>query len=184
MGQVERRWAFSAAPPPGVPMPKLMKSSTTAEPASRKNAAPHVESAADPSIVIRAKMRQRRERDGETRSAEAARPRPAAETGKAEPIALNVSAEEGMRYYTAILGREPVLDPTAPDVFAGMNLHLEEMRSWRGDLSRIVRGEIARQLQLKLDRQATWRELMEAMTQVASRRIEEARQRLRRRNAA
>lgn len=167
-------------------MPRLMKSSTTTEPVARKKAAPHVESANDPSVVIRAKLRQRRHRDedGAKSSPGPLRLRPLSQTGKGEPISLNVSPQEGMRYYTAILGREPVLDPEAPDVFAGMNLHLEEVRNWRGDLSRILRGEIARQLQLNLDRQPSWRELMEAMTSAAGRRIDEARRRFRRQNAA
>lgn len=96
----------------------------------------------------------------------------------------DISTEEAMRYYAAIIGREPTLDPDAPDIFPGMSPGEEALRSWAEELSSALRGEIGRQLQLKLNRRPTWRELMEAMTSAAGRRIGEARKRLGKRDAA
>lgn len=97
---------------------------------------------------------------------------------------LDISTEEAMRYYAAIIGREPTLDPDAPDILPGMSPGEEALRSWAEDLSSALRGEIGRQLQLKLNRKPTWRELMEAMTSAASRRIGEARRRFGNKDAA
>lgn len=101
----------------------------------------------------------------------------------AAPIGT-VSAQEGMRYYAAIIGREPTLDPQAPDVLPGMSAGEEAVRNWAEDLSRVLRDEIARKLQIRLNRRPTWREIMEVMTQAAGRRLDEARKRFQRKDAA
>jgi len=109
----------------------------------------------------------------------AAPPIPAA----AELPVTPVTPEEGMRYYTAILGREPTLDPEAPDLLPGMNREGGGSRTWVDDLA-ILRDDISRKLQATLKRRPNWRELMDAMTVAASRRIDEARKRLEKRDAA
>lgn len=90
-----------------------------------------------------------------------------------------------MRYYAAILGHEPTLDPEAPDIFEDRrDENAGAMRAWADGVTRTVREEIARRLQVHLKRRPTWREVMDAMTVAAARRVEEARRRLQRRDAA
>ena len=88
-----------------------------------------------------------------------------------------VTPSEGMRYYAAILGREPTVDPAAPNLLPRMNPDEPPTSSWAQEVSRTLRSELARRLQMTLDRRPTWRELMEAMTVAASRRIDDARRR-------
>lgn len=104
--------------------------------------------------------------------------------GAGQPFIASVSAEEGLRYYAAIIGRQPTLDPEAPDVLPGMSAGEEAVRGWAEDLSRVLRDEIARTLQMRLNRRPTWREIMEVMTASASRRLGEARKRLSKKDAA
>ncbi len=87
-----------------------------------------------------------------------------------------------MRYYKAILGHEPTVDPEAPDV-PGMGREADGPRNWAQDLASF-RDDMSRKLQATLKRRPNWRELMDAMTLAAARRIDEARKRLNKRNAA
>lgn len=100
-----------------------------------------------------------------------------------EPPAAPVTPEEGMRYYAAILGREPTMDPEAPDLLPGMNRESVGPRTWVDDLT-LLRDDISRKLHATLKRRPNWREIMDAMTVAASRRIDEARKRLQKRDAA
>ena len=88
-----------------------------------------------------------------------------------------------MRYYAAILGREPTLDPDAPDLLPGMSRDGETPRHWTDDLA-TLRDDISRKLHATLKRRPSWREIMDAMTVAAGRRIDEARKRLQKRDAA
>ena len=88
-----------------------------------------------------------------------------------------VTPAEGMRYYAAILGREPTVDPAAPNLLPRMTPGEPPPASWAAEVSRTVRSELARRLHMTLQRRPTWRELMDAMTAAATRRIDDARRR-------
>ena len=79
--------------------------------------------------------------------------------------------EEAMRLYAAILGRRPTVDPLAPDVLP------DNGPGVRGVLREEL-GDWGRALQLSLRRRPAWREVMEAMTEKATRRLDDARRRL------
>lgn len=109
---------------------------------------------------------------------------PANVSAKLSVTPVRLTPEEGMRFYAAIIGHEPIVDPEAPDLLP--HLHDDELppTNWAGEVSRSLRDELGRKFQMKLHRRPTWRELMETMTVTASRRLEEARRRLQRRDAA
>jgi hypothetical protein len=84
-----------------------------------------------------------------------------------------------MRIYAAILGREPELDPEAPDPFPATTA-----RSLAGDVRRLGTTVAA---DLRSRRPATWQQLVgnaSGWTTTAARRLREARDRLARRDAA
>ena len=110
-------------------------------------------------------------------------PAPPEQSETAPDLVPDVSTEEGMRFYAAILGHEPTLDPAAPDLLPSMGREGETQRTWTDDLA-ILRDDISRKLQKTLKRRPNWREIMDAMTVAAHRRIEEARKRLNKRDAA
>ena len=75
-----------------------------------------------------------------------------------------------MRYYAAILGREPTLDPDAPDLLPGMSRDGETPRHWTDDLA-TLRDDISRKLHATLKRRPSWREIMDA---IGDRNVEQA----------
>ena len=89
-----------------------------------------------------------------------------------------ISPAEGMRYYAAIIGREPTVDPEAPNLLPRLHTDDPPPATWAHEVDRNLRSELARRLHMSNDRRPSWRELMDAMTQAATRRIEEARRRV------
>lgn len=104
----------------------------------------------------------------------------------ADPPTPPVTVAEGMRFYEAIIGRAPTVDPQAPDLLPRLRDDEPPASNWREKLSRQVRDELGRtlggRLHVRFDRRPSWRELGNAMTRIAGRRLQEARGRLQREN--
>ena len=102
-----------------------------------------------------------------------------------EPVlraVAEVRPEDAMRFYKAILGHEPTVDPQAPDLLPRMHETDPPARGWADEMSRSVRDDLARtlgkQFNIRFEGRPSWRKLMDAMTGEAGRRLEEARRRL------
>lgn len=97
-----------------------------------------------------------------------------------------VTVAEGMRFYEAIIGRVPTLDPDAPDLLPRLRDDEPPATGWREEMSRQVRDELARtlggRLRVRFEGRPSWRELAEAMTRIAGRHLQDARRRLQRDN--
>lgn len=93
-----------------------------------------------------------------------------------------VTVAEGMRFYEAILGRVPTVDPEAPDLLPRLRDDEPPAAGWRQEMSRQVRDELARgvgaRLHVRFEGRPSWRELAETMTRIAGRHLQEARRRL------
>lgn len=88
---------------------------------------------------------------------------------------IETTGQGGMRIYSAILGRDPAVDPDAPDVVRTDPLpepHSPE-RTWK----QAVRDEVGKALHVPRDT-PTWRQILEHLTTSASQRLSDARKRI------
>ncbi|MEL7238280.1 MAG: hypothetical protein AAGK78_05410, partial [Planctomycetota bacterium] len=88
---------------------------------------------------------------------------------------IETTGQGGMRIYSAILGRDPAVDPSAPDVVRTEPLPEPhpQSRSWTA----AVRGEVGKALHVPRE-SPTWRQILEHLTASATQRLADARRRI------
>lgn len=82
---------------------------------------------------------------------------------------IKIDGPGGMRIYSAIVGREPALDPTAPDILDGT----DSGRTWIDH----VRDDLGKALHLK-NQTPSWRDIAVCLTKAASHKLSVTRRKI------